>query len=154
MTLSTLRKADREDSNIMSAVTSSADLLDALAAGGRSAQEVAAAGLRDVDEVVASMTGAIATVGQRLSAQLHEACELQFGDYQPSGNDTDPTADGVQQLRRPAGLESVRLALDTVRAQLDSGSPLFRHALRLASGAAAAPYWPAFSIYRTAIGSR
>lgn len=127
MTLSTLRKADRDDEFVLAAVKSSADTLDALAVRGRS-REVAAASLRDVDSAVESMKEGTAAVGQRLSAQLHEACELRFGDYQP----TD-----VEELRKPTGTAALAQAVETVRDQLQSSSPLFRHALRLSAAAAA-----------------
>lgn len=132
MTLGTLRKADPDDASVLAAVKSSADMLDALAVGGRSAQEVAAAALRDVDGAVESMAvgstkEATATAGQRLAGQLHEAFDLRFGDYRP----TD-----VEELRKPAPVEWAALAVDTVRGQLNKGSPLFRHAVRLAGAAA------------------
>lgn len=126
MTLSTLRKAGRDDGSVLAAVKSTADMLDAVAVGGRS-HEVAAAALRDVDAAVTSMADPTAAVGKRLSAQLHEAVELRFGDYRP----TD-----VEELRRPPPVRWAALAVDTVRGQLHSGSPLYRHAVRLAGAAA------------------
>ncbi|MGK2880019.1 MAG: FUSC family protein [Mycobacterium sp.] len=129
MTLATLRKAERDDSHVLTAVASSADMLDALAVGGRSAQLVVAAALRNVDGAVASMKDNAAGVGQRLSAQLHEACALRFGDYRPAG---------VEELRRPAPHEAVALAIAAVRSELHRGSPLFRHAVRLAGATAIA----------------
>lgn len=121
MTLHTLRNCDRNSPAVLAAVKSSADTLEALSAQGRSTQEVTAAALREVDTAVDGLQDPAATAGRRLSSQLHEACALAYGRYRE---------------RQPRPVDAARGALDVVRAQLDSNSPLYRHAVRLAGAVA------------------
>jgi uncharacterized membrane protein YccC len=135
VTLSALRGAARKlgsagDDAVANLLIGAAESLEAIADHSRTARRDAASALGRLDLAVASVSGVDFTVAQRLSEQLHEATALRFGHPMPG-------AERVGQLRRPDLGSSLRSAVDVVRGHLTPTSPIFRHAVRLGSAAAA-----------------
>lgn len=121
---------------LQEALTAAADVLAAVADGRRGArsgavdaeQRLAAAVTRVENDVQGQ---SMLAVLRRLQSQLGDALTLRFGGQQPGVDKAEP----LQRLRWTGSLRSV---LDAVRTQLTWGSPVFRHAIRLAVGVGAA----------------
>jgi uncharacterized membrane protein YccC len=117
-TLAALRDKAKGKDTASNVFAATADVLAAIAPGGR--RRDADDALRRVDAAVAAVSDPEAPVAQRLSRQLHQADELRFGQHGVTG-----------------WSGAARSALDVMYAHLNWASPIFRHAARLAGAAAA-----------------
>jgi len=123
LTLDALRGAAAAP-GVQDTLSAAADVLGAIADGGRSAPETADAALERLDAAVRIVPASATVPAERLRAQLREAAALHFTHgAAPRGQ--------VAQLRRPGLVGSVRRGWSQVGAQLSADSPIMRHALRL-----------------------
>jgi uncharacterized membrane protein YccC len=135
MTVSALRRpvpapANNDDGAVADILGGAADVLDAVADRGHSlSRDRTERALGRVDAAVSTLDGPTASVGRRLSAQLHEASALHFAGQLPA-------PDHVEELRRPGVAGALRSARSAVSEELTWGSPIFRHAIRLAAAVA------------------
>lgn len=128
MTLNVLR-SDAGDPAVREVLLAGADVLTVLSTQTRSSRSAAQQAMRHLNESVAALSGPTALAAQRLRAQVAETCRLHFtGAAVP--------LDGVDELRRPGIVGSMRAARAEMAAQLTGDSPILRHAVRLASAAA------------------
>ncbi|CAN5877992.1 FUSC family protein [soil metagenome] len=111
MTLATLGPSARAP-EVASVLTAAADVVEGVAGAGGAVDALSRA-----DNAVGALTGAAAVAGQRLRHQLCEAVELQ-------------------ESRRAPLSESAAAARHVLQANLTLDSPIFRHAIRLATAAA------------------
>lgn len=75
-----------------------------------------------LDDMAAAVTGQGGQPAQRLAAQLREAVELRFGQFEP---------EQVAHLRRPGVPHALIAVAGLVGEQADSHSPILRHTVRL-----------------------
>jgi uncharacterized membrane protein YccC len=97
-----------------------ADMLAAIAEQSRTARRDAEYALKGFDAAVAGVTVSEASVGQRLSRQLHRAEMLRFGRRHLSD-----------------WIGALKTGFDVARGHLNLTSPILRHAVRLAGATAA-----------------
>lgn len=95
-------------------------VLAVVASRNRAARRDAAAGIQRVEAAADVVAVANVALAQRLSRQLREAVDLRFGELARDGG--------------PSTLPSVAAA---VRSHVTWGSPILRHAIRLAAGVGA-----------------
>jgi uncharacterized membrane protein YccC len=127
VTLTALAGRSAGDPAAADVLGAAAAVLDVLSEGSRSAKRDASQGLKSVDIAAGAVAVANAPLAQRLSNHLHEAVALRFG-----GAAARPDH-GARQGPLGPGPD----ALVTIGGHLKWGSPILRHAIRLASGTGA-----------------
>jgi uncharacterized membrane protein YccC len=107
-----------------------ATVLDVVASRGRAAKREAMNGILRVEAAADRVAVSNVALAQRLSHQLRQAVALRFGELAPD-------ADQVTRLRRRGGLSAMPAAVAAIGAHLTWGSPILRHAIRLAAAVGA-----------------
>ena len=107
-----------------------ATVLDVVASRGRAAKREAMNGMMRVEAAADTVAVSNVALAQRLSHQLRQAVALRFGELAPD-------ADQVTRLGRRGGLSAMPVAVAAIGAHLTWGSPILRHAIRLAAAVGA-----------------
>lgn len=102
-----------------------ADVMQAITGAGDTARADAESALRRLEESVDALSGPLGQAGERLRAQVAEACALHFTGAAPAGH--------PEELRRAGFRDTVRADCGAVRSQVSGDSPVLRHAVRLAA---------------------
>lgn len=125
--VSDTRRADagRPDTDLTGLLTAAGDALAATAWPTRSNARLVRAALERVDAAVGDVDDAARGVAQRLAAQLHDAATLRFGEAVPRPG-------GASEVRQNSWSDFVARTVTQVHQQLRNGSPVLRHAVRLA----------------------
>ena len=110
------------DEAVARVLHSASELLVVIAHARRSARSELAYATGQLDGAATAVQGGRREAAMVLSAQLREAVELRFGQFEP---------DQVAHLRRTGVPDALTAVTGLVRAQLVSSSPILRHTLRL-----------------------
>ncbi|KAA0093991.1 FUSC family protein [Mycolicibacterium sp. P1-18] len=130
VTLTTLAGRSVDDPAVATVLRAAAGVLDVVASRSRTAKRDATLGVLQVEAATDAVAVSNVALAQRLSHQLREAVALRFGELTPD-------VDHVTRVGRRGALSAVPIAVAAVRAHLTWGSPILRHALRLAAGVGA-----------------
>ena len=130
VTLTALAGRSAGDAAVPAVLRAAAGVLDVVASRSRTAKRDATIGVLRVEAAADTVASANIALAQRLSHQLREAVALRFGELTPD-------VDHVTRLGRQGGLSAMRIAAAAIRTHLTWGSPILRHAFRLAAGAGA-----------------
>lgn len=131
VTLTALAGRSPTDPALSEVLEAAASVLEVVASRGRSAKRAAAmAGLQRLDAAAGTVAVANVALTHRLSHQLREAVALRFGELNPG-------QEHVMHPQRPGPFAAVPVAIAAIGAHLTWGSPILRHALRLAAGVGA-----------------
>lgn len=129
VTLTALAGKVSDGTSAAALLTAAADVLDAIATPNRAAARAAGAAMTRFDAVAASASDAEVALAARFSAQLGEACQVRLGEALP-------VSEAITGLRTTQLVATPRRLATLARGQLRRDSPVFRHALRLATAAA------------------
>jgi len=130
VTLTALAGRSADDPAVATVLRAAAGVLDVVASRTRTAKRDATLGVLQVEAATDAVAAANVALTQRLSHQLREAVALRFGELTPD-------VDHVSRLGRGGALSAAPIAAAAVRAHLTWGSPILRHAFRLAAGVGA-----------------
>ena len=130
VTLVTLAGRSVDDPAVATVLRAAAGVLDVVASRSRTAKRDATLGVLQVEAATDAVAVANVALAQRLSHQLREAVALRFGELTPD-------VDHVTRLGRRGALAAVPIAVAAISAHLTWGSPILRHAFRLAAGVGA-----------------
>jgi uncharacterized membrane protein YccC len=130
LTLTALAARSVDDQAVAEVLRAAAAVLDVVASRSRTAKRDAMAGMVRVEAAADTVAVANVALAQRLSHQLREAVALRFGELTPD-------SDHVTRLGRPGRLASMPMVAAAVGSHLTWGSPILRHAIRLATGVGA-----------------
>jgi uncharacterized membrane protein YccC len=128
VTLTALAAKSPDDPAVGDVLCAAAQVLDVVAGRDRSARQQAMEAMGRVDAAVDAAPTPSAALARRLGNQLREAVGLRFGDVS-SGPDK------VTRLPRRGSLSAMPVTVGAITAHLTWGSPILRHAMRLAAAA-------------------
>ncbi|GAA2565827.1 FUSC family protein [Mycolicibacterium diernhoferi] len=111
-----------KDEAVARVLHSASELLVTIAHARRRARSDLAYATGQLDGAATAVQGPGREAAMLLSAQLREAVELRFGQFEP---------DQVAHLRRTGVPDALTAVSGLVRAQMVSSSPILRHTLRL-----------------------
>jgi uncharacterized membrane protein YccC len=130
VTLTALAGRSSGDQAVAGVLRAASGVLGAVASRGSGAKRQALAAVRLVDAAADTVAVANVALAHRLSNQLREAVALRFGELTPHGED-------LTRLARGGVLSAVPSAAAAVGSHLTWGSPILRHAIRLAAAVGA-----------------
>ncbi|MDT5311605.1 MAG: hypothetical protein QOE74_625 [Mycobacterium sp.] len=130
VTLTALAGRSTGDRAVAELLRAAAAVLDVVASRTRTARREAMNGMLRVEAAADTVALSNVALAQRLSHQLREAVELRFGELTPD-------SDNVTRLGRPGRLSAMPMAAAAIGAHLTWGSPILRHAIRLATAVGA-----------------
>jgi uncharacterized membrane protein YccC len=130
VTLTALAARSAGDRAVAEVLRAAAAVLDVVASRTRTAKRDATIGVLRVEAAADAVAVPNVPLAQRLSHQLREAVALRFGDLTPD-------VDHVTRLGRQGGLSAMPIAAAAIKTHLTWGSPILRHALRLAAATGA-----------------
>jgi uncharacterized membrane protein YccC len=130
VTLTALAGRSAGDHAVADVLRAAGQVLDVVAGRSRTAKHEALDGMQRVEAATDAVAMTNVALAQRLSHQLREAVALRFGE-------TAPDPDQVARLARRKGWSSLPTTAAAVGAHLTWGSPIMRHAIRLAAATGA-----------------
>ena len=130
VTLTALSGKSAGDPAVADLLRAAGRALEVVAGRGHTARRDAAEALVGVGLAADAVAPANAALAQRLRRQLSEAVALRFGELSPG-------ADDVVELRRQGAWSVMPATAAAIRAHFRWGSPILRHATRLAAGTGA-----------------
>ncbi|HYO01100.1 MAG TPA: FUSC family protein [Mycobacterium sp.] len=130
VTLTALAVRSPGDRAVAELLRAASAVLDVVASRGRTARREAMDGMLRVEAAVDTVAVSNVALAHRLSHQLREAVGLSFGELTPG-------PDHVTRLGRHGVLSALPIAAAAVGAHLTWGSPILRHAIRLATAVGA-----------------
>lgn len=130
VTLTALAGRSAADPAVADVLRAAAAVLDVVASRSRTAKRDATIGVLHVEAAADTVAVPNVALAQRLSHQLREAVALRFGELTPD-------VDHVTRLGRQGGLSAMPIAAAAIGRHLTWGSPILRHACRLAAGVGA-----------------
>jgi uncharacterized membrane protein YccC len=130
VTLTALAGRSGGDHAVADVLRAAGQVLDVVAGRSRTAKHEALDGMQRVEAATDAVAMTNVALAQRLSHQLREAVALRFGE-------TAPDPDQVARLARRKGWSSLPTTAAAVGAHLTRGSPIMRHAIRLAAATGA-----------------
>jgi uncharacterized membrane protein YccC len=130
VTVNAIAGRSSTDPAAVDVLRAAAAVLDVVAGRSRTAKRDALEGMHTVEAATDTVAVSNVALAQRLCNQLREAVALRFGESVPG-------RDQVVHLRRRSPLTAMPAALATIGANLTWGSPILRHAIRLAAAAGA-----------------
>ncbi len=130
VTLTALAGRSPGDRAVAELLGASSTVLDVVASRSRTAKRAAVDGMQRVEAAADTVAVSNVALAHRLSHQLREAVGLRFGELTPG-------PDHVTRLGRHGVLSAMPMAAAAVGEHLTWGSPILRHAIRLAAAAGA-----------------
>jgi uncharacterized membrane protein YccC len=130
VTMTALAGRAADDDAVSDVLRAGGRVLEVVATRGRTAKREATSAMKLLDDAADTVAVSNVALAQRLSNQLREAVALRFGELSPG-------PDHVTRLRRGGVLSSMPATIAAVGAHLKWGSPILRHAIRLAVGVGA-----------------
>lgn len=130
VTLTVLAGRSAGDRSVADVLSAAGRVLNVVASRSRTAKRDALVGVQCVEAAADAVALANVALAQRLSNQLREAVALRFGE-------TAPGPDQVSRLARQGAWSSLPATVAAIGVHLSWGSPITRHAIRLAAATGA-----------------
>ncbi len=130
VTLAALAGRSPGDRAVAALLGAASAVLDVVASRSRTAKRAAVDGMQRVEAAADKVAVSNVALAHRLSHQLREAVALRFGELSPGSDD-------VTRLGRHGVRSAIPMAAAAIGTHLTWGSPILRHAIRLATAAGA-----------------